>query len=503
MGNHNGASHRRPISTLSKWLQFLGLSEKWADCVDSVAFVGLIWLAASAFLPDGLYWPTREGLRFGGLITLALVMWWLTLSKDWTPSTATLVGKVRRLCGVLAVIAAFGLIVLLLPKTPGVTPMSGGFNILVAEFGRANSKGAVESWEGSSQLSQSLLQQLRDELTDISVDLPRIEVRHESVGLVKGASIEQRTQDTRSLAKQHGADLVLYGNIADGPSGVSFTPEFYLDELQREADELVGHDKLGSPITLGPSQLGNRSLIRGELAVRTRVLVLFTVGLAYLKLENYSKALEYFDRADQIGGWKETEGKEVLYLFVGTAYRQREGPGDAASARQAYERAIHLNPSYARPHLGLGNVYYEGYRRDLSDETALDQALAHYEEARNIEPSDSSIYEKAKVHLTLGNGYLVKAQAGHPEFFSQAEREYKYVVQIGEESEKEFEALVAGSLLGLGIVKERRDQDCIAAARYYRKSIAKAGRFENVKGLAQNQLKIVESRSDCLPARSQ
>jgi predicted Zn-dependent protease len=54
------------------------------------------------------------------------------------------------------------------------------------------------------------------------------------------------------------------------------------------------------------------------------------------------------------------------YYLMGEIYRQRDRRNDAEAALNHYEKAISLNPSFAKPHMAMGLIHYKGGDRRLA-----------------------------------------------------------------------------------------------------------------------------------------
>jgi tetratricopeptide (TPR) repeat protein len=253
---------------------------------------------------------------------------------------------------------------------PGPSKMTGGFNVAVAQFGQEDENGRVVPSEEGQRLSRTVFEVLREQtraFSDIELrsqvqiwhdDLPNSEMGAD-IGLIADA------QAAQALAGRLGADMVIYGAIDRQDD---FIPRFYVTtEAKGEIDSNVtGHQALGSR----PIQV-NRATSLGagtDLARRARALTYLTIGLTYDAFGRSEDSLAvYRDAETQLANWNETgEGKEVLYFFLGQAAlylsQQQEGLSQVGALRQqaqrAFENGIRSNPDYARPHVGLGSVYF-------------------------------------------------------------------------------------------------------------------------------------------------
>jgi tetratricopeptide (TPR) repeat protein len=390
-----------------------------------------------------------------------------------------------------------GLLLLTLAIGPGVLAnfrepprMNGFFNVAIAEFGELDEQGRAVRSDAGVALSESIFNRVSDELAPFQRQ-KFIEVRGQGVGRVEGSEDEWDAA-ARQLAEKHNAHLIVYGNIERLGGRRQFVPKFYISPGYRPlsgAAELLGPSRLGSPVagtTVGPSNV---------LDARTKALALFTIGLVHLADKDPDQAANFLTRAKEIEHWEDREGKEVIYLFLGTTYARRKGPGDLDRAREAYATAARLNPEYARAYIGLGNVALQEF--DLSgriNDSKLEEAEDEYSRAATAtDKSAAASIVDAKVHVGLGTVHLVKAQIGELGGYTKAEGEYRLVTSEYEGGKAELRALAAYAYFGLGFVQEMRAGDRARSAEYYRKSlIANADDDEKLAQLAQTRLQLVE-----------
>ncbi|MSP12192.1 MAG: CHAT domain-containing protein [Chloroflexi bacterium] len=387
---------------------------------------------------------------------------------------------------VIAAMALFFYIEITPPK-----PMRSDFNIALTKFGEIDDRGNISFWEKGDVVRESILANLQNELEAIPRIKGIVEMRL-TTNLVQGATTDQRRQAVQAIALKDNAHLVVYGNLQTREGKSTFVPEFYITNL-KGAEELIGSTQLGTPITIGSITVGS---IGPTLTARTEALVLFTIGLIFLNDGDRDNAVTWFSRAKVVEGWKDEEGKEVLYLFLGTAYYLRDRNNDLAQAFEAYSKATGLNPEYARAYLGLGNVYLREYERSgQQGETKLDHAIIEYEKASNAKVKPMTAYTEAKIHYSLGNAYLVKAQGGQPELFSKAESQFQQVTNDYEQGNDQLRALAAQAYFGLGVVHDLWTQNYQLAADFYRKSIGIASAIEDkdLQRRVETRLKYIES----------
>ena len=311
---------------------------------------------------------------------------------------------------------------------PGPSKMTGGFNVAVAQFGQEAENGQVVPSEEGQRLSRivfGVLREQTDEFSDIELR-SQVQIWHDDlansemgtdIGLIADEEAAQ------ALAERLGADMVIYGAI-DRQN--NFVPKFYVTtEAKGAIDSYVaGHQALGSqPIRVDP----DTSLGAGtDIARRARALTYLTIGLTYDVLGRSEDALQvYRDAETQLANWNETgEGKEVLYFFLGQAalyFSQQQAGLDQATelrqeAQRAFENGIRSNPEYARPHVGLGSVYYlqafdtQPLSTLLGASDVLTQTFAEYNQA--LELAKQSNDQQAEILATYSLGTAQYLQGG-------------------------------------------------------------------------------------------
>jgi tetratricopeptide (TPR) repeat protein len=107
----------------------------------------------------------------------------------------------------------------------------------------------------------------------------------------------------------------------------------------------------------------------------------FITGLAYSQQKDYSRAIEYFDRAEVIGKAKEPKRLNQYFFFQLGATRERKG--DLAGAEEYFQKCLQLEPDFAEALNYLGFMWAE---HDMK----LDQARQLIEKALKIEPKNGA-----------------------------------------------------------------------------------------------------------------
>ena len=310
---------------------------------------------------------------------------------------------------------------------------SDHFNILFVEFGQLSSSGVASSTEGT-RLSLSAAETFKTYLTealpaDVQLDFPPL-VWHSRDAAQHGwqiGAITTRTEAER-VAKDIGAQMVVYGNFAAradiaAPNG-QLDVGFYVARVANAADEIVGPYQLSAPIPVRwPMTADVENSTRLALNDRNRLLSRFALGLAYDLFGRPEQALIIFQDADARTTASYTVGREVLYFFIA---REQLLLQHTQEAEQMHQKALALNPRYARANLGLGDVYLQYAAAITMPETLLQSevltnAAAQYglaEQQAALSPDVPQLVPLAR----LGLGLVKQMQAGaHYQLDQQAE----------------------------------------------------------------------------------
>jgi len=342
-------------------------------------------------------------------------------------------------------------------KAPTVPRMSGLFNIAVAEFSAVDGRGRrVDSPEGVA-LARAVHDRLRVELQGIEQSGFDVQLRPpDQTGTLEGAAPVERADAAAAASRKIGADVVVYGTFDTKVPG-QFTPEFYVSEEKLlDAEEFLGQYQLGSSVQLLDDLSRNvvaQKALRDQLLGRTGALAEFVVGLSYASLEQWRPALEHFRKAEAAVGWPDADGKEVLYLFLGNAAAKLR---DYDGAAGFYDRALALNPEYARARLGIAEVLLHRARGTCEpgglDAAGLRQSLEAFAGAQRarVQPPLADI--AAKVAFGQGRVYLCLSQGLVAEHWDDAERAFREVVDEFDRGNVRLRMMAAEAHAALGFV---------------------------------------------------
>lgn len=396
----------------------------------------------------------------------------------------------RRLLLVAVPVVAIAAATFVLYPRP-IPTMSGDLNVAVAEFGALDARGAAVQSAEAKTLADSLFTTLTTELQGINPASASSEQHFDiqvwgpaQVGRIDGGAPEARASAADQIATRARAHLLIYGYLQQDPrsNGTTFVPQFFLRNLQ-DTPELDGQHDLGQSVTVRSlDDPDSRARLRGDLSGRARSFAEFVIGLSQFANDKFADARVHFMKADADPLWDEQNGgKEALYLFLGVTAGKL---GDLVAARDYFERALAINPEFARAHAGLAAVQFQesigkpnACAKDTLDVSGMHTAIAMYQRAQSatVQPARSNV--ASWTALGLGRAYLCLSQADAGNYWSDAERELRLVIadyDAGNESARDF-AAEAHSNLGFvqlpGRCDPNRDTRYRAAAQEYQQAI--------------------------------
>lgn len=418
---------------------------------------------------------------------------------NWARRAAALVGLL-----IFTVIPTFYFYRSLLPSGPAV--MNGLFNVAVADFGEVDASGQVRPSADGRELSRWIFEGLLLEFDNLPLQL-RQEfqplVWHDSmgrdeksatIGVIAGATREERTQAAAELANRIGADVVIYGNLTAEGDMAGFVPEFYVAPVAREASELVGQHRLGDrvPVQLPLDDREVGRSVNRELIARARALSRFTIGLMYDLSGESADALEVFRQAEQEIDWSQAGGREVLYYFIG---REALFLKRLDEAQAAFQTARDTNPDYARAYIGIAGVEFQRAQSRVLEEgiepsaeelgpvlEALEEAVRSYQTA--LARADPALEPQTGIiaRLGLGASYYLQGEqylflgerASAEEHFNRAVKELEAVLEPLAAGQQHRYLAQANNSLGAAYAQlawlRQAEGDQVSSEAFYRKA---------------------------------
>jgi tetratricopeptide (TPR) repeat protein len=279
------------------------------------------------------------------------------------PPTLALAGVVAAALLALGLLAWIALQVT--PSTVPPPPMQSEFNIAVASFGAIDPvTGQVQESATGQAVSRWLFEGLERELQSQVGQVPlaeKIELRHDTTTpVVQGATAAARAAAAAELARTINAHVVVYGYLVPDGNANTLQVELYVSPQASEEEfgGLVGNHALGStlrlPQNLDTSNSRANIAVSNQLNLRSRILLWLTLGLTQDLIGSNAQALATLQRAEQeLQDWRDADGKELLFYLQG---RQHLFLSQLDEAQQALDRALAINPDFARAAIALGGV---------------------------------------------------------------------------------------------------------------------------------------------------
>jgi tetratricopeptide (TPR) repeat protein len=366
-----------------------------------------------------------------------------------TPDLSPALKRLRWAVGLVGFLILTGIPTLFFYRSllpPTAQPMTRLFNVVVADFGEVDK--ATDVPARASDDGRWLAQNVFDEFSARLDALPelkaKVAIQHDYVGIVPGETAEARHNSAAKLALDLNADIVVYGNIDRGRLPFQFVPDFYVSPRLTGAEEATGPATFGAPMHMWlpiRNRPDNAARLTSDFLPRTEALTQFMFGLAFLKANLPDAALERFELARAVPQWDDKRGKEVLYLWIGTAHLERatglsqpvgppceaiarkaldlrlpetpsgESVSDFDCARTAYQIAQKLNPRYSRADLGLGKVWFDLVEQQFAtqgggDCGAYELAADFAQQAVGDRPDAAqTAFVPLKAHLNSGVAY--------------------------------------------------------------------------------------------------
>ncbi|MBX3000755.1 MAG: TIR domain-containing protein [Caldilineaceae bacterium] len=266
----------------------------------------------------------------------------------------------------------------------GPAQMDRVFNLAVAQIGERRADGSQRQSELGDLLGRWIFNGLQAENAQYEGNR-EVLIWHDSLswtekshtlGRIGGVSAEDRSLAADGLAQNINAHAVIYGHLSEGEPR-QLTVEFFVPRrLGSESNLTIGRYQFGDPILIpanfDPADTLSAGALEERVTVRANALFWLLIGIRQNLLGRHAEALAIFQQAERsLPRWRDVgEGKEYLYFFIG---REHLFLGQFDQAEAALQRAISLDPNFARAQIALGGVYFQRMQR--LDEPA--QRLSH------------------------------------------------------------------------------------------------------------------------------
>lgn len=336
---------------------------------------------------------------------------------------------VLALLGVVVAALVFLAVSFLGPATMGAST----FNVAVAEIGALDAGGKTAPSEEGAAISQRIFDRLVAENARRE-DAFRVKIWHDSlpitakrghIGLVPGATPEDRDKAAAALAERLEADVVLYGHITVSEPRTLAMEFFVTQRLRAEANASLpvgGRYQLGQPIAI-PAEFQRTDTIAKDALLRrvdTRAAgLLWLIRALTEEFQGRSgEVLALLESAERaLPDWRERgEGKENLYYAKGRAALFLS---DTETALAAFSAALDSNARYARASVGLGSVFLSRAQAAIlaggpllgQPMRDLEQAFEGYRAGYDAAQATDDPLVAAVAQLGLAQAHFLKGQA--------------------------------------------------------------------------------------------
>jgi YVTN family beta-propeller protein len=365
-------------------------------------------------------------------------------------------------------------------RTKPKSEMTGDFNIAVAEFLVVDEDGnSLDTGEGKILAEWLYSKLMRKKKPDQEIWPPNYTKR------IEGKTFYERGQNANELALRIKANIIIYGVIKKTTDKLFISPEFSVQYRGfEEGEEILGAHALGSEfgITVEGGSFDKtyfEGVDNNVLLARSRALQLITSGLGYYKKDNFEKAIEHFEKAEEEKGWMGDTGKEVVYLLLGNTYlRLAAIEKDTRPVMQALEYyQKDTNKNYARAKIGEANALYLLALGDPSryldsspvidsiDSNLLIDAQNAYGKALSLANQNEQTEIQTKVDFGMGQISLAHyALQKDAEWLDHAENQFLNVIAAFDGSSLRLKSTAshAYGFLGLIEVQHCRFSDALA-----------------------------------------
>ncbi len=396
---------------------------------------------------------------------------WRKRTHRWV--VRPLLGGFRWIAIVVGLLAA---VVALYPHLEGKaepSPMSGDVNLLVAAFA-----GAGAAIDGSG-LAESLFRQLDAPRRSRIPTNPDVQVRGPGqVGVVAGP------REATAEARAHGAQIVLYGEIAQRAGRFYAQPRLHVDPHWLRGAEELGGDYTLSRIDLGQATASESYAGRARVRLRTvthlRALYAFAAGVSWFNAAQWQRARRWFERSREL--WQQDRRRALAELFLANTAGKL---GQLSFAESAYEDALAIVPGFERARLGLTEIRLQRAAGDCSrpaDAGELRTIAASFAGLRAAASGDDfpAVALRLRARLGEARASLCRSLAEGGALDGVAAPAFTEVLEVGRRHGTSFRAELAEARAGLGLSLLRASEEPVDARSLYvraRRQYAEARRL--------------------------
>jgi tetratricopeptide (TPR) repeat protein len=390
----------------------------------------------------------------------------LIFQGNWKPFAAVLTGV-----GILLAVILYFVV----PKQ--ACNFDKEFTVAVAQLVVRNEAGETISDPAGARLAEAIASDIDSLFKEMHLET----VTTYEICTPKQIGLIQSEQEAREFAALHGVTILVYGHVNKFNGEYFVSPHFYVNTTTfKDAQDITGDHEIGKNV---PGRLDADMVLAGSPGVQARVdgLSMLTIGLVYYSVDEYDKALEYFQKADQ-PKWVGS-GKETVHLLVGNVYiraasETKEFEPLLSLAEEAYQSALEINKDYGRALVGMANVdYLRAYTQNDCDPAGLEDASRLLDEALALTDQPASANLETKVHFYRGQIAIIRdyCKIAGSDWRAAAEQEFTWVSERYEtdpesDASKSIEYFASHAYARLGYLAYLRN-DANAAIAFTQKAI--------------------------------
>ena len=327
----------------------------------------------------------------------------------------------------------------------GPTRMTGDYKVVVTEFDARDASGQPVRSQVASDLSVSLAETLQEDLE--GVELARVKVRPPRrrggyrARRMRSAPSPRRTSPNRSTPTSSSTDGWTTAGRRCSHSSMSESASCPKPRSWSGRSNSARRSAGRHPSTRRQPRRSRCAKRSSHGRARSRSWSWASVTSAR---PQFAQAERHFDVALGSQGWPDGDGKEILYLFRGsTAGILHQLP----QAADWFNRALELNPDFARAKLGLAEVRFQESKgtceRGNVEADGLREAREAYRDTLNATDQPASANVSAKAHLGIARVDLCISQAELEDGWAEASAEAEIVVAAYEAGDDTLRQLAA------------------------------------------------------------
>ncbi len=326
-------------------------------------------------------------------------------------------------------------------RGPQFAPLTGIVNVAVVDFDIVGSRINEPNVEAVDFLVGHLFTELDMSIAESAI-ADFAQVVHIPTGTSAISEEGAQAADIAELATQLHADIVIYGTLDVGKN--LYYPAFYVSPRLTGAEESTGDQAFGQPIPVTiplPNNPEARLRLLDVFVPRVRALSQLVSAIGLFKVGNYDASVSLLGELQALGDRADKDGKEILYLWLGTNYLRRadntEPSGDFVCAllgsssqtegdcaHDAYAmadkiyRVSHQDQGYARAAIGIGNYYMSqawdvrADRRILRCEAYVIAAETYAEALETAAAAHDAVFAELKAYYNIGTAYATAYRNG-------------------------------------------------------------------------------------------